>query len=70
LTQLLKIRFDLAFEHSHGAANVPQRGRFAVFRPAPHRPFAHAENLLQLREPYQTVIKLMLDWHKTSFFLL
>jgi hypothetical protein len=57
LTQLLKIRFDLTFEHSHGAANVSQWGQFSAFRPAPHRPLADTENLLQFREPYQTVIK-------------
>jgi hypothetical protein len=61
LTQLLKIRFDLAFEHPHRTANAPQRGQLATLCPPSHRPLAHAENLLQFREPYQTVIKLMLD---------
>jgi hypothetical protein len=57
LTQLLKIRFDLTFEHSDCSANVPQRWQLAVFRPAPHRPLADTENLLQFRESDQTVIK-------------
>jgi hypothetical protein len=57
LTQLLKIRFDLAFQHSNDAANFSQWRQLTGFRPAPHRPLADTENLFQFREPYQTVIK-------------
>jgi len=70
LTQLLKIRFDLAFQHPHRAANPPQWWQFASFCSPSNRPLADAKNLFQLREPYQAVIKWILDWHKTSFLLL
>jgi hypothetical protein len=53
----LKIDFDLAFEHPHGAANAPQRWQLAIFCPASHRSLANAENLLQFWEPDQTVIE-------------
>ncbi|MGA9778128.1 MAG: hypothetical protein WBS33_07635 [Verrucomicrobiia bacterium] len=60
LTQFLKIRFDLAFQHPDHAANSSQRRQLAGFRLPSHCSLADTENLLQFREPYQAVIKLML----------
>ncbi len=51
LTQSLKIRFDLAFQHSHRAANPSQRW---ATRPASafrlYRPLAHAKNPFQFED--------------------
>jgi hypothetical protein len=38
LTQLLKIRFDLAFEHPHRPANPPQRRTAAALPQAAWQP--------------------------------
>lgn len=58
LTQFLKIRFDLTFEHPNHAPNPPQGRQFTAFRPSSYRPLANAEYLLQFRQPNQPVAKL------------
>jgi hypothetical protein len=51
LTQLLKMRLDLAFQHSHRAANVLEWWQLTAFRLPSHRPLADAKDFLQFREP-------------------
>jgi hypothetical protein len=60
LAQLLKIRSDLAFQHTNGAANLSQWRQLAAFRLPSHCSLADAKNLLQFREPDQSVIELIL----------
>jgi hypothetical protein len=60
LTQLLKINFDLAFQHPDSAANPSQWRQLAAFCLPSHRPLARTKDFLQFREPDQTVIKLRL----------